>query len=43
LLLKAAAKLQPVLETWDQKPPSSLPGALPVTPERAEFGHVRDG
>ncbi len=28
LLLKAAAKLQAVLEAWDQKPPSSLPDAL---------------
>jgi flagellar biosynthesis activator protein FlaF len=28
LLLKAAAKLQAVLEAWDQKPPSGLSGAL---------------
>ena len=28
LLLKAAAKLQAVLEAWDQKPPSSLADAL---------------
>ena len=28
LLLKAAAKLQAVLEAWDQKPPSALADAL---------------
>src|SRR4029079_3898747 len=28
LLLKAAAKLQGVLEVWDQKPPSALADAL---------------
>ena len=28
LLLKAAAKLQAVLEAWDQKPPSALEDAL---------------
>jgi hypothetical protein len=66
LLLKAAAKLQAVLEAWDQKPPSALADALlydrrlwivfiecrdarrqqaadRAMPERAEFGHVRDG